>query len=172
LETSLCQYLTDGIDSGLITPRLDRFGTQRQRRPNQRPRKPSQDSSFDIMNGISMFSEAYGRYWIQNNFLDLLSNQGDQKIEWFEVLEGNDCSSIPTIVNAGRPPRNICNEAIVDERRCICLKTGRNIDSDSGYQQLCGECRDPCQLKFTPDRIPKYLQTLAAQGSGNDFEQF
>ena len=51
LETSLCQYLTDGIDAGLITPRLDRFGTQRQRRPNQRPRNPSQDSSFDIMNG-------------------------------------------------------------------------------------------------------------------------
>ena len=35
--------------------------------------------------------------------------------------------------------------------------------SDSGYEQICGNCRDPCQLKFTPDRVPRYLQRLATQ---------
>merc|ERR1719464_478974 len=33
---------------------------------------------------------------------------------WFEILEGNDCSPVPATVNAGRPPRDICNEAAVD----------------------------------------------------------
>ena len=32
------------------------------------------------------------------------------------MLEGNDCSPIPATVNAGRPPRDICVEARVDER--------------------------------------------------------
>ena len=58
------------------------------------------------------------------------------------------------------------------ERRCICIKTGRNEDSESGYEQMCGNCRDPCQLKFTPDRVSRYLQTLAAQEANNDYEEF
>lgn len=81
-------------------------------------------------------------------------------MEWFEVLEGNDCSPVPPTVNAGRPPRDICLEAAVDERRCICINTGR---SKSGYEQICGDCRDPCQLKFTPDNVPKFLQKLSVQ---------
>ena len=40
---------------------------------------------------------------------------------------GNDCSPVPATVNAGRPPRDICNEAAVDERRCICINTGNKI---------------------------------------------
>ena len=65
-------------------------------------------------------------------------------------------------------PRDICNEAAVDERRCICINTGRNGQSDSGYEQICGNCRDPCQLKFTPDKVPRYLQRLATQNLDND----
>lgn len=105
-------------------------------------------------------SRAYGGTWFRSNFQDLFSYRGAQKLEWFEVLEGNECSPVPATVNAGRPPRDICLDAAVDERRCICINTGR---SESGYEQICGNCRDPCQLKFTPDRVPKYLQRLAAQ---------
>ena len=107
-------------------------------------------------------------------------------MEWFEVLEGNDCSPVPATVNAGnfrsclftistifkiinflfsflgRPPRDICLEAAVDERRCICINTGRGR-SETGYEPICGNCRDPCQLKFTPDKVPAYLQRLAVE---------
>merc|ERR1719273_92362 len=117
-------------------------------------------------------SQAYGGTWFRSNFQDLFSYRGAQKLEWFEVLEGNDCSPVPATVNAGRPPRDICNEALVDERRCICINTGRNVDSETGYEAMCGNCRDPCQLKFTPDRVPRYLQRLAAQEVDNDFEEY
>merc|ERR1712156_848627 len=119
------QFLPDGIDSGLIPPRPDRFGPRRQRRPNQRPRRPTSNLDFDVMNGNTMLSQAYGRSWFRSNFEDIFSYRGAQKLEWFEVVEGSDCSPVPAVVNAGRPPRAICTEATVDERRCICIKTGR-----------------------------------------------
>merc|ERR1719219_1318741 len=173
------QLLPGGRD--LPPPPPERFGTQRQRQ--QSPRRPpnSRDLSFDIsrqnqarpeltIEGNSILSRAYGGTWFRSNFQDLFSYRGAQKLEWFEVLEGNDCSTVPATVNAGRPPRDICNEAVVEERRCICINTGRNVDSKTGYELMCGNCRDPCQLKFTPDSVPRYLQRLAAQGVENDFE--
>ena len=52
---SFGQFVPDGIDSGLIPPRPDRFGPRRpdrrQRRPNQRPRRPTSNLDFDVMNG-------------------------------------------------------------------------------------------------------------------------
>ena len=54
--------------------------------------------------------------YFRKNFEDIFSYRGAQKLEWFEVLEGNDCSPIPATVNAGRPPRDICVDAGVDER--------------------------------------------------------
>ena len=117
-------------------------------------------------------SKAYGGTWFRSNFQDLFSYRGAQKLEWFEVLEGNDCSPVPPTVNAGKPPRDICNDALGDERRCICINTGRNVDSETGYEAMCGNCRDPCQLKFTPDTVPRYLQRLAAQEIDNDFEEY
>merc|ERR1712088_167028 len=159
----------------------ERIGTQRQRRPDQRQRRPPPDLGFDLqadqrpeltIDGNSILSRAYGGTWFRSNFQDLFSYRGAQKLEWFEVLEGNDCSPVPATVNAGRPPRDICNEALVDERRCICINTGRNVDSETGYEAMCGNCRDPCQLKFTPDKVPRYLQRLAAQEVDNDFEEY
>ena len=56
--------------------------------------------------------------------------------------------------------------------------TGRSGRSDSGYEEICGNCRDPCQLKFTPDKVPRYLQRLATQNldegnnQGNDRDAF
>merc|ERR1719219_3234755 len=147
-------------------PAPSRFANERQRLPPIDPIDPIGQSKNPYL------SRAYGGTWFRSNFQDLFSYRGAQKLEWFEVLEGNDCSPVPATVNAGRPPRDICNEATVDERRCICLNTGRNSNSDSGYEQMCGNCRDPCQLKFTPDRIPSYLQTLAAQRTENDYENF
>ena len=39
-------------------------------------------------------------------------------------------------------------QAAVDQSRCICIKrAGYNI-----YEPICGECRDPCALKFVVDR--------------------
>ena len=46
--------------------------------------------------------------WFRSNFEDLLSYRGANKLEWFEVLEGADCSPVPATVNAGKPPRDIC----------------------------------------------------------------
>merc|ERR1739845_31633 len=76
-------------------------------------------------------------------------------------------SPVPATVNAGRPPRDICLEAAVDERRCICINTGRGR-SETGYEPICGNCRDPCQLKFTPDIVPAYLQRLAVEDLEED----
>ena len=83
-------------------------------------------------------------------------------MEWFEVLETADCSPTPPTVNAGRPPRDLCKDAAVDERRCICINTGRNGDV---YERMCGVCRDPCALKFTPDRISSGLQQRLSSNS-------
>ena len=97
----------------------------------------------------------------------MFSFKGAQKKEWFEVLEGNDCSPVPATVNAGQPLQDICLEAAVDERRCICINTGRG-SSETGYDPICGNCRDPCQLKFTPDVVPSYLQRLAVEDLEED----
>ena len=107
-------------------------------------------------------SKVYGGNWFRSNFQDLFSFKGAQKKEWFEVLEGNDCSPVPATVTAGQPLQDICLEAAVDERRCICINTGRG-SSETGYDPICGNCRDPCQLKFTPDVVPSYLQRLAVE---------
>ena len=118
-------------------------------------------------------TRAYGGTWFRSNFQDLFSNRGAQKLEWFEVIDGNDCAPVPATVNAGRPPSDICKEAAVDERRCICINTGRS-SSETGYEGICGNCRDPCQLKFTPDRVPKYLQKLAVldKDEEDDYEEY
>merc|ERR1712156_415419 len=81
-------------------------------------------------------------------------------LELCEVLEGADCSPVPATVNAGRPPRDICLDAGAEERRCICVNTGRD-SSSTGYERICGTCRNPCLFKFTPDKVPKYVQKLA-----------
>merc|ERR1719323_1145794 len=112
--------------------------------PRQRQRLPKPKNPY--------LSKVYGGNWFRSNFQDLFSYKGAQKLEWFEVLEGNDCSPVPATVNAGRPPRDICLEAAVDERRCICINTGRGR-SETGYEPICGNCRDPCQLKFTPEKF-------------------
>merc|ERR1712241_1138214 len=148
-----------------LPPPPARFNRRQQVRQPQTP----------ITSGNPYLSRAYGGTWFRSNFQDLFSYRGAQKLEWFEVLEGNDCSPVPATVNAGRPPRDICNEAAVEERRCICINTGRNVDSETGYEAMCGNCRDPCQLKFTPDRVPRYLQRLATQnldenGAQSEFE--
>merc|ERR1719219_1779888 len=150
-------------------PAPSRFANERQRLPPIDPIDPIGQSKNPYL------SQAYGGTWFRSNFQDLFSYRGAQKLEWFEVLEGNDCSPVPATVNAGRPPRDICNEAAVDERRCICINTGRNVDSETGYEAMCGNCRDPCQLKFTPDKVPRYLQRLATQnldenGPQSEFE--
>merc|ERR1719245_1940637 len=105
-------------------------------------------------------SKVYGGNWFRSNFQDLFSYKGAQKLEWFEVLEGNDCSPVPATVNAGRPPRDICLDADSEERRCICVNTGRD-SSSTGYERICGTCRNPCLFNFTPDKVPKYVQKLA-----------
>ena len=126
---------------------------------------------FDIFFRNPYLSRAYGGTWFRTNFQDLFSYRGAQKLEWFEVLDGNDCKKVPATVNAGRPPRDICLEAAVDERRCICINTGRS-NSETGYEQICGNCRDPCQLKFTPDRVPRYLQRLAVQDRADNEDDY
>ena len=40
--------------------------------------------------------------YFRKNFEEIFSYRGAQKLEWFEVLEGNDCSTIPATVNAER----------------------------------------------------------------------
>ena len=110
-------------------------------------------------------NQAFPGAWFRTNFQDLLSYRGSQKLEWFEVLEGAECSPIPATVNAGRPPRDICLDADAEERRCICINTGRTTETKTknGYEQICGTCRNPCLFKFTPDLVPPYIQKLAAQ---------
>merc|ERR1719445_2599349 len=145
-----------------LPPPPSRLGSRR-----RRPYAPQTPAT----SGNPYLSRAYGGTWFRTNFQDLFSYRGAQKLEWFEVLEGNDCSPVPATVNAGRPPRDICLEAAVDERRCICINTGRS-NSETGYEQICGNCRDPCQLKFTPDRVPRYLQRLAVQDRADNEDDY
>jgi hypothetical protein len=73
---------------------------------------------------------------------------GNTNPVWFEAQEPSDCDVVPEQVNAGKPPRDICANAAVDQRSCICIKrAGYNV-----YEPICGECRDPCALKFVVDR--------------------
>merc|ERR1712029_861986 len=130
------------------------------------PTRPKPNSLLTTSN--EYINKVFAGAWFRKNFEDLLSYRGANKLEWFEVLEGN-CSPVPATVNAGRPPRDICLDAAVDERRCICINTGRS-NSETGYEQICGNCRDPCQLKFTPDRVPRYLQRLAVQDRADNVE--
>merc|ERR1719400_1945924 len=105
-------------------------------------------------------NKVFAGAWFRSNFEDLLSYRGANKLEWFEVLEGADCSPVPATVNAGKPPRDICLGADTEERRCICVNTSRK-SSSTGYERICGTCRNPCLFKFTPDKVPKYVQKLS-----------
>lgn len=52
---------------------------------------------------------------------------------------------------------------------CICVKRrggggvggyhGGNRGGAEIYEPVCGECRDPCALRFVPDRYPKPRNT-------------
>ena len=37
-------------------------------------------------------------------------------------------------------------------RFCICVKR-RNAYGRNNYEPICGECRDPCALRFVPDKF-------------------
>merc|ERR1711953_1045629 len=168
LSITLAQIRPGQLDHFLPPPpsRLNPI-SEGQRQVQPRQRRPPLTPVTDLLSRNPYLSQAYGGTWFRTNFQDLFSYRGAQKLEWFEVLEGNDCSPVPATVNAGRPPRDICLEAAVDERRCICINTGRS-SSETGYEQICGNCRDPCQLKFTPDRVPSYLQRLAVEDLEED----
>lgn len=67
---------------------------------------------------------------------------------WYEAVEAKDCEDVPEQVNAGKPPRDLCKDATVDTKVCICVKRpGFNV-----YEPICGQCRDPCALKFVADQ--------------------
>merc|ERR1712062_40742 len=164
LSITLAQIRPGQLDH-FLPPPPSRFNVNE----GQRQRRPPLTTGTDLLSRNPYLSRAYGGTWFRANFQDLFSYRGAQKLEWFEVLDGNDCKVVPATVNAGRPPRDICLEAAVDERRCICINTGRS-SSETGYEQICGNCRDPCQLKFTPDRVPRYLQRLAVQDKADNVE--
>merc|ERR1712045_125651 len=170
LSITLAQIRPGQLDHFLPPPpsRLNPI-SEGQRQVQPRQRRPPLTPVTDLLSRNPYLSRAYGGTWFRTNFQDLFSYRGAQKLEWFEVLDGNDCKKVPATVNAGRPPRDICLEAAVDERRCICINTGRS-SSETGYEQICGNCRDPCQLKFTPDRVPRYLQRLAVQDKADNVE--
>merc|ERR1719220_1047348 len=130
-------------------------------------RRQTNNGQSELYRNNPYLSKLFNGNWFRTNFQDLFSYKGAQKLEWFEVLEtAEDCNKIPEVVNAGRPPRDICVDAAVDERRCICIKTGRGqLRSETGYERICGNCRDPCQLKFTPDLVPAGIQQLAANNA-------
>merc|ERR1719367_1564520 len=123
------------------------------------PTRPIQTNAVLTTNN-EYINKVFAGAWFRSNFEDLLSYRGANKLEWYEVLEGADCSPVPATVNAGRPPRDICLDAGAEERRCICVNTGRD-SSSTGYERICGTCRNPCLFKFTPDKVPKYVQKLA-----------
>merc|ERR1712001_676126 len=123
-----------------------------------RPLKTTENAILTTNN--EYINKVFAGAWFRSNFEDLLSYRGANKLEWYEVLEVADCSPVPATVNAGRPPRDICLDAGAEERRCICVNTGRD-SSSTGYERICGTCRNPCLFKFTPDKVPKYVQKLA-----------
>ena len=60
---------------------------------------------------------------------------------------------------------NITLQAQIDERRCICIK---QHGSDRGeYKPVCGQCRDPCALRFIPRNSVEYLQKLTLGDNAN-----
>merc|ERR1719328_905266 len=124
------------------------------------PTRPIKKENPILTTKNEYINKVFPGAWFRSNFEDLLSYRGANKLEWYEVLEGADCSPVPATVNAGRPPRDICLDAGAEERRCICVNTGRD-SSSTGYERICGTCRNPCLFKFTPDKVPKYVQKLA-----------
>ena len=88
---------------------------------------------------------------LEEDLFSYKTQSKSQKLQWFQVLESMDCFAIPEIVNVDRPPRDICLEAAIDEQRCICINTGGQGSNETGYKQICGNCRDPCRLEFIPD---------------------
>merc|ERR1719367_302292 len=124
------------------------------------PKRPIKKENPILTTKNEYINKVFPGAWFRSNFEDLLSYRGANKLEWFEVLEGADCSPVPATVNAGKPPRDICLGADTEERRCICVNTSRK-SSSTGYERICGTCRNPCLFKFTPDRVPRYVQKLS-----------
>merc|ERR1739848_201338 len=71
--------------------------------------------------------------------------------EWFEADSADQCDDVPENVNTGRI-RDVCGDDDLGTRFCICVKR-RNAYGRNNYEPICGECRDPCSLRFVPDRF-------------------
>jgi len=71
--------------------------------------------------------------------------------EWFEVDKADQCDDVPENVNTGRI-RDVCGDDDLGQRFCVCVKR-RTAYGRNNYEPICGECRDPCSLRFVPDRF-------------------
>ncbi len=46
-----------------------------------------------------------------------------------------------------------------------------SVSSGQGYEAICGECRDPCRLRFVPDTFPRRRQSSSEEGEDSSEEE-
>merc|ERR1711872_831764 len=77
---------------------------------------------------------------------------------WFKVDEPEGCKEAPEEVSSEELPKDICADAAAKDRQCFCI--GWNTTTWHGFEEglkstenityfpWCGECIDPCALRF------------------------
>jgi len=96
---------------------------------------------------------------------------------WFKVDEPEGCKEAPEEVSSEELPKDICADAAAKDRQCFCI--GWNTTTWHGFEEglkstenityfpWCGECIDPCALRFKWDShftIPKEDDKEEASG--------
>lgn len=108
------------------------------------------------------------------------------QLVWFNAEEPEDCKTAPEEVNTDELPKDMCDEASAKDRKCFCI--GWNVTNwfgpdmqesseDIKYFPWCGECEDPCALRFKWDSrftVPKDDENEVEDeenGSGDEKEE-
>ena len=67
-----------------------------------------------------------------------------------------------------KPPLHRIAQDDLNVRFCICVKRSNLPGRPEIYQPICGQCRDPCRLRFVPDTLPKRPKRRRNNGGGGD----
>jgi len=100
---------------------------------------------------------------------------------WFKVEAPEDCKEAPEEVSSEELPKDICADAEAKDRQCFCIgwntttwhgfEGGLKSTENITYFPWCGECYDPCALRFKWDShfsVPKEEESSGDGEEGNE----
>jgi len=106
------------------------------------------------------------------------SHHSKTNMVWFKVDEPEGCKEAPEEVSSEELPKDICEDAAAKDKACFCI--GWNVTTWHGFEEglksteeikylpWCGQCIDPCALRFKWDSHFTQLKEDEEETSGDE----